>query len=219
MKYVLVVSLLFLGATPIFAFSPELTEITQPYEVFAIDEQAVHTQDYLGELEGFPIMYEVTSDEPFTLQAKVQQRYNPGTEPIAFSLIAIKQNERGGGVTEVTRLRPDTSDWQHIKDQQLGFSLWESPLLTAEVEPGTYKIEVSTPENLGKYLLSFGTKESDDGYFTSLAGIKRTQEFFGFSFFKLLSSAYVYYPLGVVLGLFIVQRIWTYRKLITQNDT
>jgi len=219
MKYLLAASLLFVGAAPTFAFSPEITEVSRPYEVVTIDKQAVRTKDYLGELTGFPIMYEVTSDEAFTLQARVHQLYQSGMEPAAFSLIAIRQNERGGGVTEVARLRSDQLDWQRVKDSRLGFSLWEGSVLAVEVEPGTYRIEVSTPENMGKYLLSFGNKEADDGYFASLAGVKRTQQFFSFSFIKLLSSSLVYYPLGIILGLFVVQRGWRYRKLITQNGT
>jgi hypothetical protein len=171
----------FLGTAPTFTFSPEITEVARPYEVVTIDEQAVRTQDYLGELDGFPIMYEITSDEPFTLQAKVQQRYISGAEPLAFSLIVIRQNERGGGVTEVARLYPESSDWQRIKDSQLGFSLWQGSALSAAVEPGTYRIEVSTPENRGKYLLSFGDEEVDDGYFVSLAGVRLTQQFFDFT--------------------------------------
>jgi hypothetical protein len=219
MKCLLAASLIFVGAAPVFAFSPELIEVSRPYEVVTIAEQAVQTQDYLGELAGFPVMYEVTSDEPFTLQAKVRQRYRSGLEPIEFSLIAVKQDDRGGGVTEVARLRPDASDWQRVQNSQLGFSLWEASALSEAVEPGTYRIEVSTPENMGKYLLSFGTEDADDGYFVSLSGVNRTQEFFGFSFFRLLSSSYVYYPLGIVFVLFIIQRMWKYRKLITQNDT
>jgi len=219
MKYLFAAGLLFFAAAPTFAFSPEITEVTRPYEVITIDEQAVRTQDYLGELTGFPVMYEVTSDEPFTLHAQVRQRYRSGLEPIAFSLIAIKQDDRGGGVTEVARLRPDSSDWRRAKDSKLGFSLWEAPVLSAAVAPGTYRIEVSTPENLGKYLLSFGDEDAADGYFASLTGVKRTQEFFGFSFFRLLSSSYVYYPLGVIFVLFVIQRVWKYRKLVTQNDT
>jgi hypothetical protein len=219
MKYLLAASLLFVGAAPTFAFTPEITEITRPYEIVTIDKQAVRTKDYLGELAGFPVMYEVTSDEPFILQARVQQLYQSGSEPAAFYHIPIKQNQRRGRVTEVARLRPDPSDWQRVKDSQLGFSLWEGTALLAEVEPGTYRIEVSTPENLGKYLLSFGNEAADDGYFETLSGVRRTQQFFGFSFFKLLSSSQVYYPLGIILGLFIIQRGWKYRKLITQNDT
>jgi len=207
------------GATSVSAFSPVVTEVAQPYDVVTIDEQAIKAQEYLGELSGFPIMYEVTSDEPFVLQAQVQQRYRAGAEPIAFSLIAIRQNERGGGVTEVARLSQSASDWQRLKDARLGFSLWTGSILSETVEPGTYRIEVSTPENLGKYLLSFGTADSDDSYVTSLAGVTRTQQFFGLSFFTLLASSYVYYPLGVIFLLFMMQRGWKYRTLITQNDT
>lgn len=219
MKCRFLASLLFFWATSAFAFNPEVTEITRPYEIVTIDKQAVQTVSYLGELTGFPVTYEITSDEPFTLQAQVRQRYRSGSDPVAFSVIVIKQNERGGGVTEVDRVRPDSSDWSIIKPSQLGFSLLEAPALRAAVQPGTYRIEVSTPENIGKYMLSFGTQEIEDGYFASLSGVRNIQKFFDFSVFRLLASSLVYYPLGIIIFLFIIQRGWKYRKQITHNDT
>jgi hypothetical protein len=219
MKYLLAAMLLLVGAAPALAFSPVMTEVNRPYELVTIGEQVIQTQDYLGELTGFPVMYEITSDESFTLQAQVKQRYQSGLEPLAFSVIVIKQDARGGGVTEVARLRPESADWQLLKDPQLGFRLWAGEVLATAVEPGTYRIEVSTPENLGKYLLSFGTAETDDGYFKSLAGVRRTQEFFGLTFFQLLASSLVYYPLGLLLLGVLLQRIWKYRKIVTEYDT
>lgn len=217
MKYFYALLLWLVVCAPAAAFSPVLTEVTRPYEIVTIEEEDIQNQAVLGELEGFPIMYEVTSDEPFTLQAAVRQRFQSSAEPIGFSLIAIRQNERGGGVTEVARLRPEPADWQRVKDARLGMSFWQSSDLLVDVEPGTYRVEISTPENMGKYLLSFGAGDVNDGYFATVAGIQRTQKFFGFSFLKLLTSSYVYYPLGILLILFLMQRAWKYRKLITNH--
>jgi len=217
MKYLLAASLFFLSAVSVDAFNPIITEVSRPYEVVTIKEDAGRIQEYLGELEGSPVMYEITSDEPFVLQAHVRQRYRAGTEPVEFSLIAIRQNERGGGVTEIQRQRPELADWQRRKDSLLGLVLWESPGLSSAVEPGTYRVEISTPDNTGKYLLSFGTEPVRDGYFKTLTGIARTQQFFGFSFLRLLSSSYVYYPIGIILGLFVTQRVWSYRRLLSKK--
>jgi len=219
MRYALLIGLFVLTAAPVSAFSPQITEATRPYEITTIEEAAAQSQNYLGELDGFPVMYEVTSDESFTLQTQVHQRYRSGSEPLPFSLIAIRQNERGGGVTEVARMNPAPADWQKTKSSQLGMSLWESPVLQADVEPGTYQIEISTPANEGTYLLSFGASDSEDGYFASLAGVQRTQQFFGLPFLMILALSYVYYPLGVILVLLVIQRIWKYRKLVIQHDT
>ena len=206
-------------APSVYGFSPTVTQTSVPYEVVSTKDNVRQNQEYLGELEGFPVMYELTSDEPFTLQAYVRQKYRPGTDPLPLSLIAIRQNQRGGGVTEVARLSIEPTQWQRVKSSALGLTLLESPLLSAQVEPGTYRIEISTPENTGKYLLTFGTEDSDDGYFAQLGGVWRTQQFFDYSFFRMLASSFVYYPLGILLLLFLIQRGWKYRTLVTHNDT
>jgi hypothetical protein len=216
-RYFTIAVLFFISTTTAIAFSPVLTEITQPYEITTLSEDVSVAQEYLGELTGFPVMYEITSDEPFTLHARVQQQYRSAGKPIPFSLISIRQNDRGGGVTEVSRVNSSDDDWSRTKDSQLGMSLWSGSVLTAEVEPGTYRIEISTPENSGKYLIQFGADDSSKGYFTNLAGVWRTQQFFGLSSFNMLTSSYVYYPLGILFLLFLVQRVWKYWSIITRN--
>jgi len=219
MKYWLIALVVIMTTPPVFGFSPTITQTSAPYEVVSTKDNVHQKQEYLGELAGFPVMYELTSDEPFTLQASVRQKHRPGTDPLPLSLIAIRQNQRGGGVTEVARLSIESTQWQRVKSSALGLTLLESPLLSAQVEPGTYRIEISTPENTGKYLLTFGTEDSDDGYFAQLGGVWRTQQFFGYSFLRMLASSFVYYPLGILLLLFLIQRGWKYRTLVTHNDT
>lgn len=217
MQYLLSVFLFLLTASSVAAFDPIISQTAQPYEVITVEAAIYQQQDYLGELAGSPIMYEITSDQPFTLQAQVRQRDYPDGTPVDFSLIAVRQNQRGGGVTEVARLQPEPEQWLSQSAATLGISLLQSPPLTAAVEPGTYRIEISTPENYGQYLLSLGVGESNDGYFSSLAGVQRTQKFFGYSILRLFWSSYVYYPLLILLALFVAQRVWRNRRLTARH--
>jgi len=198
------------------AFSPVVTEITQPYEIITLDNEPEIQQQYLGDLQNYPVMYEITSEEDFALRVNISQ-YTGGDELTPFSLIAIRKNDRGGGVTEVGRLRFNADSWTSQRDSVLGMTMWSSADFVQAVGPGTYRIEISTPENQGKYLISFGSGDSAGGYFASLAGVRTTHQFYGYSIIKMLASSLVYYPLGILLLLFIMHRTWKYRALITKN--
>lgn len=210
-----VLVLMMVGVASVSAYELTVTEVTRPYEIMTVESDLGSEHVYLGELSDFPVMYEITGKEPFDIQARVRQRYNGSEKPVPFSLIVIRQNERGGGVTEVSRLRPGTDGWTMVKDSVFGMTFWESDVLFSAVEPGVYRIEISTPENIGRYMLILGDGEDMPGYFTTLANVRTTQKFFGYSVLKLLTSSYVYYTLGIFFILFIIQRTWKYRKSIT----
>jgi len=216
MKYLPLLAVVLLPAFAL-AFSPTITEIDQPYEIVTVDFEPTTPAFYLGELQNYPVMYEVTSEQAFTLSAVLLQPKS-GAQPIDFSMIAIRKNDRGGGVSEVARQRFDSAAWTTQKDAQTGLTFWRSPAFSNEVGAGTYRIEISTPKNTGKYLLQFGEGEDSDGYFASLSGVRRTHQFFGFSVVKMLTSSLVYYPLGILFLLFIIERTWRYRKLILKSS-
>jgi hypothetical protein len=219
MKALLSAGILWLAlAAPVFAFSPEITVVERPYEIVGLEGDTALTQEFLGELSDYPVMYEIEAEEAFTLRVMVQQPVRGSGEPVPFSLIAIRQNDRGGGVSEVGRLRADDIEWVPRKSAMLGMTFWEAPPLEAEVGPGTYRVEISTPVNEGQYLLTFGPADDSDGYFTTLGGIRTTQAFFGKGIFSMLLSSYVYYPLGIILLLILIQRTWKYRALITKQS-
>jgi len=60
MKYLLAAMLLLVGAAPALAFSPVMTEVNRPYELVIFGEHVIRTQDNLGDLSGFPSMFEIT---------------------------------------------------------------------------------------------------------------------------------------------------------------
>lgn len=206
-------------AFPAEAFSPIVTEVSVPYQIVSIDEYADSRHDFLGELKDYPIMYEISVDEEADLQVQISQRFVSEAEPIPFSLIVVRKNDRGGGVKEVVRQKLSSEDWAVEKNSMLGMDFWQGPVLSESVQAGTYRIEISTPKNEGRYMLSFGSLDSVDiGFFDSLSSIRTTQKFFGHSFFRMFVSSYVYWPLGIAVLGFLAYRLWFYRKLFTHVD-
>lgn len=216
MKSAPLILILLTFALPALAFNPTVTEVAKPYDIVPVVSSSPGQALYLGELLGYPVMYEIVATESFVLQVQMQQPANTTLQPLA--LIAVKSNEYNGGVSEVARLRPELTDWTREKDSALGLSFWVSPVLEAEVEPGTYRVEISSANNKGKFLLRFGDTVSTQGYFATLGDIQKTQKFFGYSSLKLLTSSYVYYPLGILLLLFVFYKTWHFRKFLSHDS-
>lgn len=205
MKFALFI-LLGLGLTlsSVQAYELSVTNVTTPYEIVPLKSELSVQQAYLGSLEEFPIMYEVKVISTSTLVTQVAQLYGNEIKPIPFSLMVVRLNDANDGVTEVARITPVENEWLVKKDPVLGFSLWESDVINTEIGAGTYRVEVSTPDNRGRYRLMIGDQDVEKvGYFTTLGQIYTTQSFFDYSFLRLFLSSYVYYPASILLILYI----------------
>jgi len=204
-------------ATPAFlqAYTVVTTDVSQPYEIVPIEVTPPAQQNYLGTLKDYPVMYEISSEESFNFRAQVSQLNNADPQPL--SLLLIRKNDRGGGVAEVARVNVDPTQWVKRTDSKLGMSLLVSPLLSEQVEPGTYRIEVSSPDNIGTFLLTIGEEPLESDYFAELGAIRQTQSYFGLGSFSMLKSSYVYYPIGILLLLFAIYKTWSYRHLIKHD--
>jgi hypothetical protein len=202
--------------TKVDAYNPILNNITVPYEVQTIDGQIENKVQYLGALEGDPHMYEFSIGADANLVLTISQLEND--TPLPFSLIVVKQNDRNAGVVEVGRLKNKDISWLENNDSVLGLSLLNSQVFEAGVTPGLYRFEISTPDNLGSYMLSVGTKNDDVGYFATLSDIHQIQNFFGFSIFSMFLSSYVYYPIGIIIILLLFYKTWRKRNLITKKN-
>jgi hypothetical protein len=204
-----VLMLLCVLAPVAWAFDPVVQEFAEPYEVHVVEVDATQQREYLGVLNDYPEMYEITSQEPFTLRAEVIQL--AGEELVPLALIAVRQNEFNGGVSEVARVNQPAEEWRTINDPVLALTLRTSNVIEVPVEAGTYRVEVSSPENSGAYMLRLGSEPVAGGYFKTLADIRTVQAHFGVGWLSFLRSTYVFYPLGslIVLGgiYFTVQRL------------
>lgn len=179
------------------AYSVIETDVSQPYDIVPIEVVAPEQISYLGTLEEYPVMYEVTSEDSFVFEAQLWQW--AGSEPEPLVMLLIRKNDRGGGVSEVTRMTIEPAEWEYRKDSKLGMSFLVSPAIQEEVEAGTYRLEVSSPDNQARYLLQVGSESPEVGYFAELGAIRQTQAYFGQSIFSMLKSSYVYYPIGILL--------------------
>ncbi len=197
------------------AYELSVAKAAVPYEIVPIEGDIQMKQILLGALDNFPIMYEVSVSTTTTLTTQLAQRYESDATPLTLSLIIVRQNDTDGGVTEVARINPKAEDWSRRNDSVFGMSFWESAVASREVEPGVYHIEVSTAVNEGLYLLKIGDGAEKDGYFSTLGHVRTMQKFFGFSFFRMLWSSYVYYPMGILLVLYGFYRTHRYLKSLT----
>lgn len=195
----------------VFAFTIEEHNLTTPYETYVISAPPSEQRGYLGELTGYPDIYEITSSEPFELRAVVRQPAN--AQMLApFSLIAVRQDDRGGGVSEIARLKQPVTDWQVVSDPVVALTFKESEMISVPVSAGTYRVEISTPDNAGVYWLQIGATPERSGYFGTLGHIQAVQQHFDASWWRFLWSSYVFYPLGSVLLLLGIYVTWRNRR-------
>ncbi len=191
------------------AYNPSINVPPLPYEVYMANSDIAIEAEYLGELKGDPHMYEFSIGAETPLRLTLFQLEEG--EPIPFSLIAVKQNNQNAGVVEVGRLAAKDITWTEVTDNGLGLDFVSSQTFEATISPGIYRVEVSTSENYGKYMLRIGETNANPGYFSTLADVRLVQKFFGASIFSLLLSSYVYYPLGILLLLGLIFMTWSKR--------
>jgi hypothetical protein len=197
-------------ALPAVAYNPVTVDPERAYEVITIETAPIVKQEFLGTLEEYPEMFEFTTSEAMTLRAQVWQRYSDTPAPLAF--IAVRQDDRGGGVTEVSRVKQNPSDWDVVREGVLGMKFLQSGVMERQIEPGTYRIEVSSPVNQGDYLLVLGTEDDSVNFFSMIGNIWSTQQHFGHWPFRMLLSSYVYYPIGIGILLFAFYLTHQYRR-------
>jgi hypothetical protein len=205
MKVLGLLSVLFFTPLLLLAYNPILVEPPERDGVILIDEDPYIEKNYLGDLEGAPDLYELTTDVSLTLRLQLKQKST--SQPIPFSMLIVRQNDLDGGVLEVTRRNLGSSDWQKYGDIWLGMSLLESPILEQEIAPGTYKIEVSTPDNIGAYMMVVGDEPVNSGLWTRLKAVFVTQSHFSVPIFFAIRSPYV-----LVLTIFIAWLLYWLRR-------
>lgn len=183
--------------TPFFAAAhvPVFPEIETVSDVVEIADPE-YSQVFYGELVGFPHTFEIETSEPFVLHAEILQPDISSSER-NISGIIIKELAGGGRVTEVARLSAKDASWEPFFEFFGGDTYLAGPSFEETVEAGTYRIEVSTPDNIGKYALSVGTEEVFAGVgplelIRRIAGVK---VFFDKSQFRIVESPLVYVPI------------------------
>ncbi len=127
--------------------------ITTPKDTFDIPTlKNIAGETIYGKLTGFPhtFTFAVSEETPFSMQVSVD-----GAQEVKdVSLILIKQEKRG--VSEIGRMTGKDAQWVTQYDVWRAVTFANAPVKEFTLAPGTYRLEVSAPENNRGYRLVLG---------------------------------------------------------------
>lgn len=189
----------FAGVAIVHAHTPFIITQSSLSDITTIQNPEVR-KAYYGTMTGFPHTYQIISPHSFLLTVEVLVP-DAASRKNNVSGIVVREVEGSGRVTEVARLRAAEASWKPFFEFVGGDSYRRGPRYEAEVEAGTYRIEVHTPDNVEKYVLITGSIEdhSELGYLERLSRIMEVKAFLGKSRFSVVVSPLVYAPLLVFL--------------------
>lgn len=201
---------LVLWSSSVQAYEVSQETVTVPYEVVTLTGDPEHKQTILGELDNTPEMFEVKSDSDFTLTVEIRAVPGELSRP-QFSGIIVRQKETLG-VEEVARMKAIDASWARVIDGTTGLAYQSGPFFSEKVKAGTYHIEVSTPDNSGKYMLVVGNKDESTGYVDTLHQIGLVYDFYGLGTVQMFHSPYIHYPLGIVVLIALIGATWYWQR-------
>lgn len=203
-RVVLVLYLLF-GALPAVAMEFSAPTPTRTYEPISLGNDPSTKREYYSELTGDPLLYEVVALERFTLRTVLDQPGGSG-EPQPLRLLVVREAS-GGRVELVTRVEPAAADWQAYDERVLGLTWWRTTVEVPDLPPGTYRIEVSSAQNVGSYRLTLGTTEVRHGYVGMWKRLLFVNAYYERSVASLLTTSFVLWHLVVLAVLY---ALWRY---------
>lgn len=184
------------------ASGPVISAPEKASEVLSI-EQIELPQEYFGKLKGFPHTYEFVVGQTFPFKASVFVHDSPSQATDA-SLIVIKEERRG--VSEIGRTKGKNEGWGQEYDSILVESFKNGGYIESDLQPGVYRLEVSSPNNDAAYRLVIGTEKVSRGYFENIGVLFEVKSLLGSSKLSTVRSPLVYWPLMVAVilaGLYI----------------
>jgi hypothetical protein len=194
----LLIAIVLLAPLGVSAHVPKLIETPGQHDVLLLEEPEV-SQVLYGELEGYPHMYEFYTKEPIELFVEVLvPDISFARKNVSGLILRVNDN---GSVTEVARLSAKNAPWESFYEWWGGDTYLRGVSYEGEIERGMYRVEVSTPDNIGKYALAVGREESfaGVGYFELLGRLIEVKQFFGKSAFSVLQSPIASVPLAILL--------------------
>lgn len=192
---VLLLSLVFPQAVnahiPVVVGTPDQHDITE------IEEPEV-SHAFYGKLNNHPHTYEFTTQEPINLFVEILVPDTPSQENnISGTVFRVLPR---GSIEEVAGLPARDASWESFFEFFGGDHYRRGSSFEGAVAEGTYRVEVSTPDNIGKYVLVVGSIErGSGGYFSTIRDLAQVKLFLGKSQFAVIGSPFVYVPLTLLL--------------------
>ncbi len=178
------------------------------HDVIAISNLAT-LQHFYGTLTNAPHLYTFHVEEPTDISLALFVP-NLREQKNDVSILVLRKKDRG--LDLVTRLEASRASWVRTTWWETGDSYRKGGGWHDMVTPGTYEVEVSTPSNIGSYVLAVGTESTSTllSYTTELRNVFRIKQFFHTSSIAALESPLLYIPL-VLLTSIVIRRFRTYR--------
>jgi hypothetical protein len=182
------------GLSIVEAYVPLVVHPTSPNDIQKVRDPSL-LQYFYGALDNFPHTYEFTTTEPITLSVEVRIPLMDGVKREVNGIV-VKKEGRQGRVVEVTRMLAKDAVWDSVYEPWGGDYYERGSRYESVIDPGTYRVEVSTPDNNVPYVLVLGSRNVREGvsYVEMISRIVEVKHFYGKSTMSAVRSPYVYAP-------------------------
>ena len=162
-------------------------------DIITIEKPEI-SRAFYHELNGRPRSYFINAEEPFDLYINLLVPKNTNADG-RYSARVYRLDD--GKRTQLTDIKAGSAAWQEFYEPFGGDTYLKGPEFKQNVPAGRYEIEVYSTDNLGKYVLAVGEKESFGlkeiaGVYTIVPKLK--SEFFGTNPLTFLVT-----PFGIIL--------------------
>ena len=166
------------------------------------------SQEFFAELRGFPQTYEFVVKNRFDFSAQISVP-DTNKQENDVSIILVKEERRG--VSEIERTHGKDYAWDSVRDTMLAERFRMGGSIKATLEPGVYRLEVSAPDNQGRYRLVLGVDAPSYSYLDNIQRVAEVKSFLGKTRLGSIFSPVWYVPLLVILGIFFGYRFYKKR--------
>jgi hypothetical protein len=194
---------------PLCAFASPIVDIENEHSLKSIEKPHI-SQEFFGRLDDYPHTFTFDVEEPLVFRAAIAI-HDAADQKNDASIILVKKERRG--VSEVGRTHSKESEWNEAYEPLWAETFRSGGSIESSLEPGTYILEVSAPNNDAAYQLSIGDTTSKRSYFHDLSTLFGMKSLYGTPFYSVLFSPLIYWPVLIfILVLIIVSNLWLYRK-------
>lgn len=190
-----------------------MSPISNPHDgtVVLPIQDASRAQQFFGKLAGFPHTYEFSITKSMHFSASIEvPNYKQQKHDVA--LILIKEEKHG--VSEVARTLAKDQSFAPQYDAVLATTFLSGGTINSELGPGTYRLEVSSPDDDALYKLTFGAQQIHWNYADALQYLFEVNGFLGHSFFHLFLSVLIYVPIALIVLSFFAFSVYKKRDTI-----
>lgn len=189
--------IIFSGASLVEAYEARIYEVNDVDGSELLFSENGHDILWAGELKGVPHMYTIEPDATSTVKITLKALSETATSNI--SVLVVKEN-KPRGVVAVARQEAKETNWLAGTDSLSRVDYLEGGTFEQELAPGFYRLEVSSPNNQGKYLLMLHG-QTENSWWGKVSSAMTIQDFADYSYFNLLFSPLLVKPFLILLAI------------------